>query len=139
VLEDAESWVDGPCYNNLNKRGKVLVLFATFIFALLHNFLGWFSFSRIARSVLMIRLKSQELPTCCPPWNQKMLFWRSHLVWKWYEKYIVNVLPILLTFFYFYHQKNVMAPKTLISPTLAASSQLLFKAGKKTEPLKPPM
>ncbi|XP_046635678.1 nucleolar transcription factor 1-like [Daphnia pulicaria] len=22
VLEDAESWVDGPCYNNLNKRGK---------------------------------------------------------------------------------------------------------------------
>jgi CHAT domain-containing protein len=39
---------------------------------------------------------------------------------------------------YFYHQKNELASTTQKSPAFAASNQLLFKAEKMTEPLKPP-
>ncbi len=39
---------------------------------------------------------------------------------------------------YFYHQENELASTTEKSPALAASNQMLFKAEKITEPLKPP-
>jgi hypothetical protein len=40
VLEDAESWVDGPCYNNLNKRGKVLVFICYIYLCIASQFFG---------------------------------------------------------------------------------------------------
>ncbi|XP_046452884.1 nucleolar transcription factor 1-like isoform X2 [Daphnia pulex] len=93
VLEDAESWVDGPCYNNLNKRRK----------------------------------NNQKCPDDQPKKPRT-----SYMLPSMKPKDAVLEKPSGL------EVKNVMAPKTLISPALAASSQLLFKAGKMTEPLKPP-
>jgi hypothetical protein len=43
VLQDAESWVDGPCYNNLNKRRMVLV-FICYIYLCIASKIFWMVF-----------------------------------------------------------------------------------------------
>ncbi|XP_046642426.1 nucleolar transcription factor 1-like isoform X2 [Daphnia pulicaria] len=93
VLEDAESWVDGPCYNNLNKR----------------------------------RMNTQKHPDVQPKKPRT-----SYMLPSMEQNDAVLEKQSGL------EVKNELASTTEKSPALAASNQMLFKAEKMTEPLKPP-